>query len=44
MQLKDVNLSAEQVIEMTKKYMIETYERFPFIATKAKGMSPLSFS
>ncbi|MDD4593233.1 MAG: aminotransferase class III-fold pyridoxal phosphate-dependent enzyme, partial [Parabacteroides sp.] len=38
MQLKDVNLTAEQVIEMTKKYMIETYERFPFVATKAKGM------
>lgn len=38
MQLKDVNMTAEQVVEMTKKYMIETYERFPFVATKAKGM------
>lgn len=38
MQLKDVNLTAEQVMELTKKYMIETYERFPFIAVKAKGM------
>jgi acetylornithine/N-succinyldiaminopimelate aminotransferase len=25
-------------MEMSKKYMIETYERFPFIACKAKGM------
>jgi len=38
MQLKDVNLTAEQVQELTKKYMIETYERFPFVAVKAKGM------
>ena len=38
MQLNDFNLSAEQVMEMTKEYMIETYERFPFVATKAKGM------
>jgi len=38
MQLKDVNLSAEQIQELTQKYMIETYERFPFVAVKAKGM------
>jgi len=38
MQLKNVNLSAEDIKELTKKYMIETYERFPFVAVKAKDM------
>lgn len=38
MQLKDVNLTAAEVMEITKKYMIETYQRFPFVATRAKGM------
>jgi acetylornithine/N-succinyldiaminopimelate aminotransferase len=38
MQLKDYGLTAEQVKELTKKYMIETYERFPFVAVRAKGM------
>ena len=38
MQLKDVKMTAEQIKELTKKYMIETYERYPFVATKAKGM------
>lgn len=38
MQLKDVNLTAEQVKELCTKYMIETYERFPFIACRAEGM------
>ena len=38
MQLKSVNLTAQQVIDLTQKYMIETYQRFPFIATRAKGM------
>lgn len=38
MQLKDVNMTAAQIQELTKKYMIETYERYPFLAVKAKGM------
>jgi len=38
MQLQSVNLTAQEVIDLTKKYMIETYQRFPFIATRAKGM------
>lgn len=38
MQLKDVNLTADQIKELTKKYMIETYERFPFVVVKAKDM------
>ena len=38
MQLSDVNLTAQEIMEMTKKYMIETYQRFPFVATRAKGM------
>ncbi len=38
MQLNDVNLTVEDVVAITKKYMIETYERFPFVATRAKDM------
>ncbi|MDR1136056.1 MAG: acetylornithine/succinylornithine family transaminase [Clostridiales Family XIII bacterium] len=38
MLLKDVNLTPEEVKELAKKYMVETYERFPFVACKAKGM------
>lgn len=38
MQLKDVNLTPEQVKALCTKYMIETYERFPFIACRAEGM------
>ena len=36
MQLKDFNLTPEKVKELTNKYMIETYQRFPFVAVKAK--------
>ena len=38
MQLQNLKLTAQEVINLTQKYMIETYQRFPFIATKAKGM------
>lgn len=38
MQLQDVNRSAEQIRELTNKYMIETYQRFPFVAVRAKDM------
>jgi len=38
MQLQSVNLTAQEVKDLTQKYMIETYQRFPFIATRAKGM------
>lgn len=38
MKLSDVNLTAQKVMDITNKYMIETYQRFPFIATRAKGM------
>ncbi|MDR0519223.1 MAG: aspartate aminotransferase family protein [Clostridiales Family XIII bacterium] len=38
MQLKDVGLTFEDVKKYTEKYMIETYERFPFLAAKAEGM------
>ena len=33
-----VKLTAQEVIDLTQKYMIETYQRFPFVATEAKGM------
>ncbi|MGL5328075.1 MAG: aspartate aminotransferase family protein, partial [Peptostreptococcaceae bacterium] len=38
MKLKDTNLTFEQVKELTNKYMIETYERFDFVAESASGM------
>jgi acetylornithine/N-succinyldiaminopimelate aminotransferase len=38
MLLKDIKLTKDQAIEQTKKYMIETYERFPFVASRAKDM------
>lgn len=37
-ELKDLNISAEDVMEITQTYMMETYERFPFVAVKAKDM------
>ena len=38
MQLSNVKLTAQEIKDITEKYMIETYQRFPFVATKAKGM------
>lgn len=36
MKLKDVNLTEQDIKDLAKKYMIETYERFDFIAETAK--------
>jgi acetylornithine/N-succinyldiaminopimelate aminotransferase len=38
MKLKHYNLSKEELKDLTKKYMIETYERFDFVAQTAKDM------
>ncbi|MDR2487302.1 MAG: aminotransferase class III-fold pyridoxal phosphate-dependent enzyme, partial [Clostridiales Family XIII bacterium] len=38
MLLKEANLTAEKVRELTQTYMVETYERFPFVAERAEGM------
>ena len=38
MQLKDVNLTPDQVKDITQQYHMETYERFPFVAVRAKDM------
>jgi acetylornithine/N-succinyldiaminopimelate aminotransferase len=38
MKLKDYNLTPEELKAITNKYMIETYERFNFIAESAKDM------
>ncbi|MDR1778408.1 MAG: acetylornithine/succinylornithine family transaminase [Clostridiales Family XIII bacterium] len=38
MQLQDVGLTFEEVKAYTEKYLIDTYERFPFLVTKAKDM------
>lgn len=36
MKLKDANLTAQNVKDLVNKYMIETYERFDFVAETAK--------
>lgn len=36
MRLKDTGYTAEQIKEKASKYMIETYERFDFVAETAK--------
>ena len=38
MKLKDTGLTKEQLKEKVNKYMIETYERFDFLAETAEGM------
>ena len=38
MKLKDTGLTAQDIKDKVKKYMIETYERFDFIAETAEGM------
>lgn len=38
MKLKDTGLSAQDIKDLVSKYMIETYERFDFVAETAKDM------
>lgn len=38
MKLKDTGLTAQQIKDLVNKYMIETYERFDFLAETAEGM------
>ena len=38
MKLSETGLTAEELKGLVKKYMIETYERFDFIAETAKDM------
>lgn len=38
MKLSDVHQTADEIKALTKKYMIETYERYDFVAQTAKGM------
>lgn len=38
MKLKDTGLTAEELKDMVKKYMVETYARYDFIAERAEGM------
>ena len=37
MLLKDVGMSAQQIKDLTNKYMIETYKRFDFVCERAEG-------
>ena len=41
MKLADYHMTDADVKALTKKYMIETYERFDFVAESAKGMQGL---
>ena len=34
MRLKDAGLTAEKLKKIVSKYMVETYERYPFIAER----------
>ncbi|WP_301859304.1 aspartate aminotransferase family protein [uncultured Megasphaera sp.] len=38
MRLRDLGLTAADIKEKVNKYMIETYERYDFLAERAKGM------
>ena len=38
MRLRDTGLTAEELKAMVNKYMVETYERYDFIAERAEGM------
>lgn len=38
MKLKDTKFTAQEIKDMVNKYMVETYERFDFIAETAEGM------
>lgn len=38
MRLKDAGVTAQDIKEKVSKYMIETYERFDFLADRAEGM------
>ena len=38
MKLKDTKLTAQDIKDKVAKYMIETYERFDFLAERADGM------
>ena len=38
MKLKDTGLTAQDIKDKVSKYMIDTYERFDFVAETAKDM------
>ena len=38
MKLKDTGYTEEEIKDLVKTYMIDTYERFDFIAEKGEGM------
>lgn len=38
MKLKDTGLTLQDIKDKVNKYMIETYERFDFLAETAEGM------
>ena len=37
MRLKDTGLTAQELKDMVNKYMVETYERYDFIAERSRG-------
>ena len=38
MRLKDTGLTPKELKDIVGKYMVETYERYDFIAERAEGM------
>lgn len=38
MRLKDTGYTKEEIMKLADQYMIDTYERFPMIAERAKDM------
>ena len=38
MKLKDTGMTAKELKAMVRKYMVETYSRFDFVAERAEGM------
>ena len=38
MKLKDTGMTAKELKAMVRKYMVETYPRFDFVAERAEGM------
>ena len=42
MKLKDTGLTVQDIKDKVSKYMIETYERFDFLAETAEGITEAS--
>ena len=41
MKLESTGYTAEEIKDMVNEYMIETYDRFDFVAERGEGMSTM---